>query len=215
MRKRLRLISGNSSVLANVMESSPAIAASSSVLTERLRGPPDTMSNLTSSGLRELQESTDYFGSAKYSRHSSSSPACGNVARSDISTCKPTPAGRPIIRTSISETVSSLGSDPSLANQAILAAQSGGFRERESPTNNPSESAHSRSIESNSFDWTRLPLSPSLPRHVQFARSIDWASTALGPIETWSFDLRAMCNLILASPHPAAMYWGPEYIGLY
>lgn len=47
------------------------------------------------------------------------------------------------------------------------------------------------------FDWTRLAVSPSLPRHIQFARAIDWASTPLGPIEFWSNDLRAMCNLIM------------------
>jgi hypothetical protein len=47
------------------------------------------------------------------------------------------------------------------------------------------------------FDWTRLPMSSSLPRHIQFARSIDWAATSLGPIEYWSNDLRAMCNLIM------------------
>lgn len=66
-----------------------------------------------------------------------------------------------------------------------------------------------------SFDWTRLPLSAALPKHIQFARSIDWASTPLGPIEDWAFDLRAMCNLIMGSPHPAAMYWGDEYIAIY
>lgn len=66
-----------------------------------------------------------------------------------------------------------------------------------------------------SFDWTRLPVSASMPRHIQFARSIDWASTPLGPIESWSFDLRAMCNMIMGSPHPAAMYWGDEYIAIY
>ena len=47
------------------------------------------------------------------------------------------------------------------------------------------------------FDWTRLPISSSLPKHIAFARSIDWASTPLGPIEYWSNDLRAMCNLIM------------------
>jgi hypothetical protein len=47
------------------------------------------------------------------------------------------------------------------------------------------------------FDWTRLALSTSLPRHIQFARSIDWANTPLGPIEYWGNDLRAMCNLIM------------------
>jgi hypothetical protein len=47
------------------------------------------------------------------------------------------------------------------------------------------------------FDWTRLSISSSLPPHIQFARAIDWASTPLGPIEYWSNDLRAMCNLIM------------------
>lgn len=41
-----------------------------------------------------------------------------------------------------------------------------------------------------SFDWTRLPVSDTMPRHIQFARSIDWASTSLGPIEHWCADLR-------------------------
>jgi hypothetical protein len=30
------------------------------------------------------------------------------------------------------------------------------------------------------FDWTRLPVTPALPLHIQFARSIDWGSTNLG-----------------------------------
>lgn len=65
------------------------------------------------------------------------------------------------------------------------------------------------------FDWTRLPISPSLPPHVQFARAVDWANTSLGPIENWSADLRGMCNLIMASPHPSAMYWGKDHIAIY
>jgi PAS domain S-box-containing protein len=65
------------------------------------------------------------------------------------------------------------------------------------------------------FDWTRLPDLPSLPSHVHFARSVDWASTSLGPMEEWSSDLRGMCNLIMASPHPAAMYWGSEHVAIY
>ena len=65
------------------------------------------------------------------------------------------------------------------------------------------------------FDWTRLPNSPALPRHIQFTRSIDWASTPLGPMEDWALELRSMCNLIMASPHPAAMYWGPDLIAIY
>jgi hypothetical protein len=30
------------------------------------------------------------------------------------------------------------------------------------------------------FDWTRLPVTPALPLHIQFARSIDWGATSLG-----------------------------------
>ncbi|KAF2401893.1 hypothetical protein EJ06DRAFT_555515 [Trichodelitschia bisporula] len=65
------------------------------------------------------------------------------------------------------------------------------------------------------FDWTRLPLTDNMPRHIRFARSVDWASTKLGPIEFWSSDLRQMCNLVMASPHPAAMYWGEDLVAIY
>lgn len=65
------------------------------------------------------------------------------------------------------------------------------------------------------FDWTRLPVTAALPAHIRFTRSIDWAATQLGPIENWSTELRSMCNLIMASPHPAAMYWGEDLVAIY
>lgn len=71
------------------------------------------------------------------------------------------------------------------------------------------------SVQQRYFDWTRLPNVSALPPHIQFARSIDWASGPLGPIEDWSPELRCMCNLIMASPHPAAMYWGEDLIAIY
>ncbi len=80
-------------------------------------------------------------------------------------------------------------------------------------TSTPAQSALTSVIPS--FDWTRISVTPSLPEHLQFARSIDWASTPLGPIHQWPADLRTMSNLIMGSPHPAAMYWGPEYIAIY
>jgi len=67
-----------------------------------------------------------------------------------------------------------------------------------------------------SFDWTRIPIdTPNIPTHVAFARSVDWGATALGPLEDWSSELRSMSNMIMGSPHPAAMYWGPEYVAIY
>jgi hypothetical protein len=37
----------------------------------------------------------------------------------------------------------------------------------------------------------------------------------LGPIDEWSSDLRGMCNLIMASPHPSALYWGTDHVAIY
>ena len=65
------------------------------------------------------------------------------------------------------------------------------------------------------FDGTRLPESSVLPPYIRFARSVNWAATSLGPIDNWDADLRTMCNLIMANPHPAAMYWGPDLIAIY
>ncbi|KAG5918055.1 hypothetical protein E4U61_002138 [Claviceps capensis] len=65
------------------------------------------------------------------------------------------------------------------------------------------------------FDWTRLPLDDSLPEHIKFAKTRDWASTPLGPMADWSADLRTMSSMVMATPHPAAMYWGPDYVIIY
>lgn len=65
------------------------------------------------------------------------------------------------------------------------------------------------------FDWTRIPPTENLPKHVRLARTTDWASTPLGPIEEWPYELRAMANLVMGSPHPAALYWGPQFVSIY
>lgn len=65
------------------------------------------------------------------------------------------------------------------------------------------------------FDWTRIPVTDAVPEHIRFARSVDWAATPLGPIEEWPADLRAMSNLVMGSPNPAAMYWGPHFVAIY
>lgn len=66
-----------------------------------------------------------------------------------------------------------------------------------------------------SFDWTSIPLTDNLPEHIRLARTTDWANTALGPIEDWPHELRAMSNLVMGSPHPAALYWGSQSVCLY
>ena len=96
-------------------------------------------------------------------------------------------------------------SDHMYSSDALLAAVAGNVDSIHAPLDR----------EVGFFDWTRLPVSDALPRHIQFTRSIDWAATALGPIEAWSADLRQMCNLVMASPHPAAFYWGDDLIAIY
>jgi PAS domain S-box-containing protein len=46
-------------------------------------------------------------------------------------------------------------------------------------------------------------------------RSTDWAKTPLGPIGSWSEVLLAAVNMILASPLPMQLLWGPEFVILY
>lgn len=65
------------------------------------------------------------------------------------------------------------------------------------------------------FDWTRIPLTEDLPEHIRTARAIDWAATPVGPIEDWPSELRSMSNMVMGSPHPAALYWGPQFVSIF
>ena len=46
-------------------------------------------------------------------------------------------------------------------------------------------------------------------------RAHDWAATPLGPIEDWSETLVATVNLMLHSPFPTILSWGPQMVFLY
>jgi hypothetical protein len=46
-------------------------------------------------------------------------------------------------------------------------------------------------------------------------RSHNWSQTPLGPIEEWSETLLATTNLMLNSPFPTILSWGPEMVFLY
>lgn len=66
------------------------------------------------------------------------------------------------------------------------------------------------------FDWTQIPLDdPNLGPHHRLARSVDWEVTSLGAVESWTADLRILSNMIMGSPHPAAMYWGSDHTVIY
>lgn len=46
-------------------------------------------------------------------------------------------------------------------------------------------------------------------------RSHDWAATPLGPIESWSAELKLATSLVLESGFPATLVWGPGLVTLY
>jgi signal transduction histidine kinase len=64
-------------------------------------------------------------------------------------------------------------------------------------------------------DFTRSPTTQHLPTHLQLFRSTDWSSTSLGPIVTWSSELRLLCNIVTADVNPAVLFWGPESVMIY
>ncbi|KAF4631913.1 hypothetical protein G7Y89_g6216 [Cudoniella acicularis] len=64
-------------------------------------------------------------------------------------------------------------------------------------------------------DWTAAQPVGDLSQHVIFARSINWAVTPLGDMSTWSPEFRQIANLLMANPHPAALFWGDELTVMY
>ncbi|SFL32671.1 PAS domain S-box-containing protein [Methylobacterium pseudosasicola] len=46
-------------------------------------------------------------------------------------------------------------------------------------------------------------------------RAYDWATTPLGPIDTWSQSLRSAVGTVLLSPVPIVLLWGPDGIMIY
>ncbi|KAF1955204.1 hypothetical protein CC80DRAFT_415608 [Byssothecium circinans] len=205
LRKRLRVVSGTISTLA--VSSIPSTSASNEF------GLPLSSSVRTSATGIEVtsisaSQPVDYFSSteSKVAKDAHTVPISDPVP---VKTDHTVPLDALSSKTDKFE-LPSLQEHPSFTNECVLRAYAAADVD---PFHRTVATSHDR--DGGFFDWTRLELSSSLPPHIQFARSVDWASTPLGPIEYWSNDLRAMCNLIMASPHPAAMYWGEELVAIY
>jgi hypothetical protein len=85
------------------------------------------------------------------------------------------------------------------------------------------------------LDWTVPHPCGMLTKYMVFARTVDWTSTPLGPMEEWSIQVRELANLIMVRklcvkgayethaytveiqriPYPAAILWGEEHTMLY
>lgn len=46
-------------------------------------------------------------------------------------------------------------------------------------------------------------------------RSMDWSKTPLGPLSSWSSNLKMMVRFLLANRFPLLLWWGPEFIQIY
>ncbi|KAH9220231.1 hypothetical protein DL95DRAFT_44108 [Leptodontidium sp. 2 PMI_412] len=64
-------------------------------------------------------------------------------------------------------------------------------------------------------DWTLPHPEGELSPHVIFARSVDWAATPLGDMNSWSREFRQIACLLMAHPFPLALFWGAELTVIY
>jgi PAS domain-containing protein len=55
----------------------------------------------------------------------------------------------------------------------------------------------------------------AVAQYKTFFQHFDWASTSLGPISTWSDELRKRTATLLSDPRPSALYWGDGLITMY
>src|SRR5438309_104481 len=46
-------------------------------------------------------------------------------------------------------------------------------------------------------------------------RAHDWASSSLGPMDSWPVSLKGYVEMILRQPTAAIIFWGPDQIQLY
>jgi hypothetical protein len=65
------------------------------------------------------------------------------------------------------------------------------------------------------FDWTDALPPLKTTSHIAWARSIGWSQTPLGPMNTWSSQLRSIANLVMQDPRPAVVFYGPDLIMIY
>jgi hypothetical protein len=76
--------------------------------------------------------------------------------------------------------------------------------------------AHSLPVSSNTtnLDWTKTDPE-HLDDYLKATRNIDWNRTPLGPMKSWSQDLRTMANATMSDPEPAVLFWGKENVMIY
>lgn len=64
-------------------------------------------------------------------------------------------------------------------------------------------------------DWTADEEPSGLTEFQRFARGVDWSKTGLGPMNSWSAELRRSLIFMLVDPRPASLLWGPDRVAVY
>ncbi|KAF2424210.1 hypothetical protein EJ08DRAFT_595273 [Tothia fuscella] len=65
------------------------------------------------------------------------------------------------------------------------------------------------------LNWDEDVDPSSLSEHERFIRSVDWASSSIGPPSTWPAQLHQSIDFMLADPTPAALMWGEDLTMIY
>jgi hypothetical protein len=195
LRKRLRVVSGAFTTHATSLLSTSA-ANESAICSAASVGLVSENANELSSTSIPNCEPQDYFGATvcTVTQGEPTPPMSAPQPGPTYYITDSSDDGSGLFPKPSRKSIPSIEESTSFANECVLRAHTAGDVD---PFHRETTSQRVENQDMGFFDWTRLALSPSLPRHIQFARSIDWASTALGPIEYWSNDLRAMCNLIM------------------
>ena len=75
-----------------------------------------------------------------------------------------------------------------------------------------STNANSSSLGATGNAFSFLPAGGSAGTLI---RSIDWSTTALGPVDEWPQSLRTSVSICLNSRFPMLIWWGPELVKIY
>jgi hypothetical protein len=78
----------------------------------------------------------------------------------------------------------------------------------------PLQTPPSSTVQHDSYDYTLDPPPTTMSDHVRYFRSVDWAQTSLGPMCSWSPQLRCVINMMLKDSHPAILFWGPDEVAM-
>jgi hypothetical protein len=57
--------------------------------------------------------------------------------------------------------------------------------------------------------------SPELREHIDRLRRIDWATTSLGPVTDWSYELNLLITTLMLETRPTALLLGPDHVIVY